>query len=646
MLSFLARQFRSLAPMFRPPFDGLWIAVLLYYIWCFFVHPDSQVLRGNLPDPDDYMYLTQVLDWLKGQSWFDNVQHRLDPPAGALIPFSRLPQIPMAAVIWLFERFGLPPKGAATLMAFIEPLFLLAAFFIMLRWVAESLMPKNWAGVTAYVLLFATGLMALFIPGHIDHHGLEILLIMLALGCVLHMVENPQDIRLGIGAGVALAFGMAISLEILPWVILISGWIGLWAIAKGRGAALNGLAYGLALDIASVTFLLLTRRPTDLLTPDILVYSVVYVFLANAIAATLAGIALASKWQPIWRWAIGTSLAAVTGALFLTRFPTLIEGPYGAMNPALAKFMLDDLSESMSLTKMDTSWLRIIARTLYGWFGLGAGLWFLRHAKSNERWRWGLILLLLAAAIPMTIFYQSRFIGITAALAALPLATLLQRGWEWIGTRRWKARGKVWAEIGLLLLVGPLPAVLLPALVDGRSLNTGILLFPAHSFARNVCDMYGLEKVLHAPQLYGGKPRLIISTMGVGPELLFRTPHKVLSAPYHTSVEGNLDAVRFFATSDEAEAKSIAYRRHADLVVACALMPPFYENWSTQGTLHNVVNKRKPAKPVPPMMLRLITGHQVPDWLLRVHSPVLHNYVVYEIVPPSGSRSHKSSERE
>src|SRR5580658_5589566 len=95
MLAFFTRQFRALAPMFRPPFDGLWIACLLYYFWCFLVHPQGQILRGNLPDPDDYMYLDQLLDWLKGQGWYDHIQHRLDPPEGGLIHFSRLPMIPM-----------------------------------------------------------------------------------------------------------------------------------------------------------------------------------------------------------------------------------------------------------------------------------------------------------------------------------------------------------------------------------------------------------------------------------------------------------------------------------------------------------------------------------------------------------------------
>jgi hypothetical protein len=644
MFSFLARQFRSLAPIFRPPFDGLWVAVLLYFFWCFLVHPNSQILRGNLPDPDDYMYLAQVLDWLKGQSWFDNVQHRLDPPMGALVPFSRLAQLPMAAFIWLFERLGLPSRGAATLTALLEPLALFAGFLAAFRWTASSLMPKDWSSVTAYVVLFAGGLMMLFVPGHLDHHGLEILLVALALGCTLHMVEKPEEMGWGIGAGFSFALGLAISLEILPWVILVSGWIGLWAMAKGRAAARNGLAYGLALDLACAAFLVAMRRPADWLTPDLLVYSYVYVLFANGIALALAGIALTARARPILRWSLGIGLAVLAGFLFLKRFPMLITGPYGGMDPALAKIMLDDLTESMPLLKVDHSWLKILIRTLYGWLGLGAGIWFLRRASAPMRWRWGLIVLLLAVSIPMTVFYQFRFIANLGMFAALPLAALLQRGWKWIGTHE-QGRRKVWAEIGLLLLVGPLPGVLAPALVDGRSFNGGVLLFPAESFSREMCDMVGLEQVLWSKQLYDGTPRTIMNTMGIGPELLFRTPHMVLSAPFHTSVEGNLDAVRFFSTSDPAEALAIARRRHVDLVVTCILIPGMYNDFTKTGLSSLQSSEaKKDDKLAPPLIARLVTGRQLPEWLVPVRSPVLHNYVVYEIAPTS--RAKKSPARD
>jgi hypothetical protein len=67
--------FAPLAAVFRPPFIGLGAVVWLYFVWCFLVHPHSPILRGDFIDPDDPMYLAHALDWLKGQSWFDTVQH-------------------------------------------------------------------------------------------------------------------------------------------------------------------------------------------------------------------------------------------------------------------------------------------------------------------------------------------------------------------------------------------------------------------------------------------------------------------------------------------------------------------------------------------------------------------------------------------
>ena len=67
---------RFFTAIFTPPFAALPLAVWIYFVWCFLVYPHSPVLQGNLPDSDDYMYLDQVLDWLRGQGWYDNVQSR------------------------------------------------------------------------------------------------------------------------------------------------------------------------------------------------------------------------------------------------------------------------------------------------------------------------------------------------------------------------------------------------------------------------------------------------------------------------------------------------------------------------------------------------------------------------------------------
>ena len=237
------------AAMFRPTFNGLAAVVMLYVVFALLVFPHSNVLSGDLPDTDDYMYLDQIMDWLNGQGWYDNIQHRMDPPAGVPIHFSRLAMMPMAALVWIFERCGLPPVGAGTIMAMIYPLILMGLFFAALRWVVKNFVPTEWAGASAFVVLFLPGTLFMFRPGHIDHHGLMALMLMVAMGCVLRLMDNPDDKRWPVYAGLLMAFGQVIALEILPWLLLLSGWIGLWAIMQGKPAARQGLIYGIVLAL-------------------------------------------------------------------------------------------------------------------------------------------------------------------------------------------------------------------------------------------------------------------------------------------------------------------------------------------------------------------------------------------------------------
>ncbi|MDX2028221.1 MAG: hypothetical protein SFW62_06265 [Alphaproteobacteria bacterium] len=626
----VSRFFRSFAPIFQPPFNGLWLVIALYYAWCFLVYPNSQVLRGNFPDPDDYMHLTQALDWLKGQGWYDHIQHRINPPEGIPIHFSRLTQLPMAALIALFKFLGIPTRGAASIMALIYPLMLLAGFFGALYWAAQSFMPKKWAGITAYIALFATATMSTFQPGHVDHHGLIIILTTLALGCIGRMAENPAEKRWAAGAGLLLALGMAVALEILPCVLIIATWVGLWAIVKGGKATRQGFVFGMGFLLGSLCGLLSARPLSDFFTVDILSYSIVYILMAGGIAISLGGVAITASARLWLRGLVGGGLALLTGILFLHHFPGLMAGPYGGLDPSLAQLLLGEIVEAQPAFKRVDTAFELIAGISSLFLGLGAALYLLKAGTPKERWRWGLIAALLLAIGGLAWFYQFRFSRLLGMLTVLPLAATLQKSWAWTGVH-WRGRRKVFAEIGLLLLVGPLPGVLIPALVDGRSLNSGVLLFPAYG-NRELCDTYVLEQVLRDPRFYGDRPRLIMNTLGIGPELLFRTPHAVISAPY-LNVTGNMDATRFFSTPYPAEAEAIARRRHVDLVIACTKIPQVYIR--PPGHAPN----QKPTPDFAPHFIERLLMGTTPGWLKRAQIPALKNFVIYEVLPPNPDTS-------
>ena len=631
----LSRIFQSFAPMFRPPFSGLWLAALLYFAWSFLVYPLSPVLRGDLPDPDDYMYLTQVLDWLHGQGWYDNIQMRMDPPAGVPIHFSRLAQIPMALIILLLERLGMNPNGAAQIMAIIEPLILFGLFFVAIRWLAESFMPKAWVGVTAFVALFTMGKMLTFMPGHVDHHGLNILILTLALGCLMRVMENPAQRRFALYAGGLVALSLVVALEILPWLILISAWVGLWAVVRGGIAARAGLLYALALYLGSALGLVITRPLATIMETDVLSYSIVYVVLAAGVAVCFAGIAVLAEAKAWARWVCGGVLAAISGGWFLHQFPDLVSGPYGGMDPALAQIILGHMSEAKSLLNIGGRLSTTLAvHTTDIVVAIVAALLLVRlhftnaNAGKSWLWRFGLILALLTAALVLSVFYQCRFLAMGEAMAVIPLSLFLYEGWQWAG-KNLEGRKKFFAEIALILLVAPLPAVLFPSLFDGRTVNKGVMLFPAAGLG-NVCDMSVLEKYLRSPQYYGDHPRLILSGIGMGPEILFRTPHNILSAPFHMNVNGNLDTTRFFTTLYPDEAERIARRRHVDMIVVCRLVPDLYITPSLDPARAGSL----PAHDDSPHFIERLMSGRVPPWLRRIAFKGVDDFVVYEVLPP------------
>src|SRR5687767_5088328 len=86
-------------------------------------------------DPDSVMRLVQVRDLLAGQGWFDLVQHRLAPPDGVLMHWSRLIDAPLAGLVLIGDLFG--HGEAFALVAW--PLLLLLGMMASTMYVATAL---------------------------------------------------------------------------------------------------------------------------------------------------------------------------------------------------------------------------------------------------------------------------------------------------------------------------------------------------------------------------------------------------------------------------------------------------------------------------------------------------------------------------
>ncbi|RYD62212.1 MAG: AcrB/AcrD/AcrF family protein, partial [Sphingomonadales bacterium] len=98
-----------------------WAVIAGWYLW----QRWGLVNALALSDTDDNMRLMQVRGLLAGQDWYDLRQYRLSPPGGLDIHWSRLVDLPIAALILLFQPFT-GTAMAERLAVGIAPLFPLA----------------------------------------------------------------------------------------------------------------------------------------------------------------------------------------------------------------------------------------------------------------------------------------------------------------------------------------------------------------------------------------------------------------------------------------------------------------------------------------------------------------------------------------
>lgn len=556
----------------EPP---LWFVVLIF--WAAFAVPvvSTGILNPHLfesQDPDSFLRLVQVRDLLAGQSWYDLVQHRMDPPGGALLHWSRLIDAPIAGLILLGNLFGVGERFAVTAW----PILLLLGMMGGAAAIATTLAGRAAAVWTLVLALFFLDPLIVYLPGDIDHHNALIALMMATVACALRIGSGP---RFGFLAGCGSALTLAIGLEMLPHVAILSAVIALqWAIGGKHGRAVA--AYGVTLAILPADLYALAGSPAAFMACDSLSW-------AYSVPAAVAGFGLAGLayfGERIGGRAIRIAGLAVVGAIsaavFLALSPQCLAGPYGFLSPELKQAFLHTVTEAQPFQVF-------AAREPVGAFAslvplLVALVVALRHlgpGSSEKRGVWILptALLLMATALS---FYQIRTLPFASAVA-IPIlgvwlaelrARFIARSTNPLRRALPVAAGFLAANQVTYVLVG---IVLLDALAyvsDGRIAPKEVAKQPEEL----VKGLTVAEQNCFDPTsgtLLSEVPRgLVLAPLFYGPTVLKLSHHSVVAGPYHRNGKSILDNIN--ATHrPPPEAKAIIDERGVDYVAICSVSP-------------------------------------------------------------------------
>lgn len=535
-----------------------WLAACLISV---VVHLQT-IISFDMSDPDDHLRLAQVRDWIAGQSWFDVSQHRMNPPVGGDMHWSRLVDLPIAAGILLLTPL-LGAHLAETVTMIVVPLLLLGVTMAALGFAMRPLLGTFGAVLTALLVILIPSLVRQLGAMRIDHHGWQIAMAALCLAALV----LGRGRRSGLAAGVAAAVWVHVSAEALPYLGAIGALLGFrYLLSEEERPRLLG--YLGALAGASVTLFVLTQPSAEWLVPkcDALSTPFLLAFLAAA------GIIAVGSMLPLSR-SIG-GRAAVLGVAGAGAAAGLVAtglgcagGPFGSLDPIVYDFWYLNVPEGLPIWRQQAS---TAVGTLWTPMVGAVGTWLAwRAATGSEAARqWATIGLLLIAATGVALLVHRA--EAVAHLYALPgcgflLLNLLPRV-RALGS----AAARIPLTIAVLLLPWPAPAVI------GMVKLAGEVEPWSTEGNGNGSGSNGSAGTCVSPSGFSGlaklRPARILAPMDIGPAVIAATGHSVVAGGYHRNDEAMRDVITaFLGTPDQA--RSFVQARGIGLVAYCRNLP-------------------------------------------------------------------------
>jgi len=507
---------------------------------------------------DDLMRLVMVRDLLAGQGWFDLTQYRLDPPAGVVMHWSRIADLPVAAIVLALTP--ITGRAAAELAAAaFWPMLLFLPVLMLSAWIAGRMAGKT-AALAAMLLVAVCGpVFVHFRPGAIDHHGLQLLLLLAATAGAM-----KRDRLATAGGGLAAALSLAVGLETLPALAALLVAVGLrWAV-EGDAAARTASSFALAFATGAAGLFLVTVPAAEWSAARCDAFSLPWLAAAALPGGALALLAVTGTRLKSYAARLGAGVAAgaAAAAIFALAFPACLGDPYGDLDARMVGLWLGSVSEAQSITAL----LRNMPEKVLPFYGapvaaLALGGLALRRMSAAERIA-VLPPLLVLAALTAVAVWQLRGAAAASLVAQAVLAATLVRLIGDGGTAR--ARVRLIAALALLSS----PALVLAGQGMGAALSAlGAPRTAVIQDGPGTCRLPGDVAALQAL-----RPGLVLASVDLGPLILAQTPHSVLAAPYHRNSAGN-GAAFDMLTGDGATVRRALRERNVGYVVLCPGSP-------------------------------------------------------------------------
>ena len=548
---------------------------------------------------DDALRLVQVRDLLAGQAWYDLVQHRLQPPQGLDMHWSRLIDAPMVVLAWLFGEQA---------MLFLWPSLLIGAFLFAALYAVRQLS----TGIDLLPVLLVSALclvpLSYFAPARIDHHNVQMVLALVLAGAIMRPLQTKTP---AVISALCCALMMAIGLETLPYVVVALAVISAsWALGLSNDKPVALFATSFA-GLTAFVWVAQTNFQSqaavcDMLSPAYLI-PIIFGCLGLVISTQLCkNLGRKSRFGML----VLTAIMAV--AVFVWTNPVCLGGPMAEVP--------GDLQER---------WLKTVAEAQPVWS-------IVQSAPNLAVERYGPPLLALAAALVLFLKRPQLRYGLTVILALLLAAMVISVV---------QLRGTLFAHVFTI----PVFALAIDLarknfVANQKSVKAVVILAMAFLTCQSLFFMIAspfaapsqIETSAVQPisiaampltkiesECAGQNVRDAVAMLGkaniaapvfLGAQILEMGSASVIAGPYHRATVAIFDMLKLFEDGPVAE-RNVLSRRSLDYLVVCL----------TSDDTADVVSKHPQS-----LTARLKNG-DVPNWLQPL--PKAGQLAIYRVLP-------------
>lgn len=511
----------------------------------------ADLSNANLPNPDSYYKLVILKDYTP-ETGFQFIA-RDNAPYGSWIHWS----LPHTWSVWQLHR-GLMAFGVEKDMALLWAgggltmlSTLLLALFVALA-VASRGNPLavviSGLAVASSPLLFGYGQLV-----QITHHIFMLVPVAAAAACFLR--PNMQaGCLLDFVGGALLGLALWISPETMPLVLVFAAMRAAIRLQQPSSGAVWPVAVGLMLAM-------LAGWMIDPPPPTFSAWALDHISLAWLLfAAVLAGLLLLTDFCVARKASLPISIFQLTFALavlavaWLMIVPGALAGPNGLIPSELRALWYDRIQELQAVSE-PSQWVAYLLLPLTSTSVLGYIAW-------RERSLWMLVLALSALIYGVL---GASYIRMGAAAA---LVSVLAFG---IGIGKFRAFKDIQNKTLPIpeQIMGAVLVLIIPLQVFGAM---GLAYFENKADikinATNDMKSCSLDRVL--PLLNGLPAGTLLAESNIGPEILFKTQHRVIAGNYHHNIKGLIDSFDMLrSVSPDMKAQAIASARGIDFILAC-----------------------------------------------------------------------------